>query len=85
MPITLSPPAGPWTVADLYQISDAGHRIEIHQGNLVIMTTTSLWHSRVARRLANALETRGREVGVRVGISRSEINVRVADVCAFRG
>jgi Uma2 family endonuclease len=83
MSITINPPAGPWTLSDLDAVSDAGYRLEIHEGNLVVMSPATMWHSQVARRLANALEAMGRPVLTEVGIKRSDTDMRVADVAVF--
>lgn len=84
MTVTLHPPAGPWTVADLDSIPDVGFRFEIHGGSLVMVSPVRRWHSRVARRLANVLEAAGHQVDTEVGVRRSPRSTRVADVAVFR-
>jgi Uma2 family endonuclease len=84
MSITIHPPAGPWTTDELDRVSDDGYRMEIHEGNLVVMSPATLWHSRVARRLANILEAAGRPVLNEVGIKRAESSTRIADIAVFR-
>jgi Uma2 family endonuclease len=39
-----------------------GHRYELHEGNLVIMTPASFWHRIVARRIERLLSAAGAEV-----------------------
>lgn len=84
MSITINPPPGPWTIADLDRISDAGFRFEIHEGNLLMMSPATLWHSQVARRVANALEAAGLPVSTEVGVKRSDRSTRIADVGVFK-
>ena len=81
MSITLNPPDGPWTVQDLAPQAD--YRIEVREGNLLIMPPATLWHSQVARRMANALESMGLPAVTAVGIMRSPRSTRVADVAIF--
>jgi Uma2 family endonuclease len=83
MSITINPPPGPWTVHDLGRVSDAGFRVEIHEGNLVIMSPATMWHSRVIRRITSALEARGLAAEMEVGVKRSDQDTRVADVAIF--
>jgi Uma2 family endonuclease len=83
MSITINPPAGPWTVADLARLPDIGLRFEIHEGNLVMMSPVTLWHSTTMRRLANALESAGVPVATEAGVKRSEGDIRVPDVAVF--
>jgi Uma2 family endonuclease len=84
MSITINPPPGPWTVADLDRVPDSGFRVEIHEGNLVIMSPATLWHSDVARRICNALLAAGRSAANEVGVKRSDRSTRVADVAVFQ-
>jgi Uma2 family endonuclease len=83
MSITINPPAGPWTVADLDRVPDAGFRLEIHEGNLVIMSPVTLWHSRIMRRIAAALGSSGLQADIEIGVKRSDRSMRVADVAVF--
>lgn len=83
MSITINPPAGPWTVADLAQVPDAGFRFEIHEGNLVMMSPVTVWHSEVARRVATALRAAGQPAVMEVGVRRSDRSTRIADVGVF--
>jgi Uma2 family endonuclease len=83
MSITINPPAGPWTIGDLDRIHDLGLRVEIHEGNLLIMSPATRWHSRVIRRITRALEAQGHDVEMEVGVKRSDQNTRIADVAIF--
>lgn len=83
MSITLNPPAGPWTIDDLDHVSGVDGRLEIHGGNLVIMSPATRWHSRVMRRLTNALEAQGLETEQEVSVRRGPSDTRVADVAVF--
>lgn len=83
MSITINPPAGPWTVDDIGTLPEAGYRVEIHEGKLVMMSPATMWHSRTIRRLTNVLEAAGRPVGMEVGVKRSKSDMRVADVAMF--
>lgn len=85
MSITIEPPAGPWTVADLDRLPDAGFRFEIHEGNLFMMSPVTLWHSETAERVARALRARGLVAYLEVGVKRSDRSTRVADVAVFHG
>jgi Uma2 family endonuclease len=84
MSITLNPPAGPWTVDELGRVPDAGYRFEIHEGNLVMMSPVTLWHSRMMLRLWQVLVAQGRAADVEVGVKRSDRSMRVSDVAVFR-
>jgi len=84
MSITINPPPGPWTIDDLARIPDAGFRFEIHEGNLLMMSPVTLWHSRTMQRLRHALVVAGRAAEIEVGVKRSDRSVRVADVAVFR-
>jgi Uma2 family endonuclease len=83
MSITINPPAGPWTVADLDRLPDVGYRFEIHEGNLLMMSPVTLWHSETAERIARALRARGLVAYLEVGVKRSGSSTRVADVAVF--
>ena len=84
MSITINPPPGPWTVDDLERIPDGGFRIEIHEGNLVLMSPATMWHADVARRIANALLAAGRVASNEVGVKKSDRSTRIADVAVFK-
>jgi Uma2 family endonuclease len=83
--ITIHPPEdGPFSVYDVDTMQDRGYqRIELHEGNIVMMAPATMWHSRTVRRLANALEATGRVVETEVGIKRSAYSTRIADVAVF--
>lgn len=83
MPITIHPPAGPWTVADLDHVSDNGSRIELHGGCLVLLAPRTLWQSRVSLRLVNALDATGHPAVVKLGVERSLTSTRIADVAVL--
>src|SRR6185369_945180 len=83
MSITIHPPAGPWTVADLDQVSDNGGRMELHGGCLVLLAPRTLWQSRVSLRLANAVDATGRPAVVKLGVERSPTSTRIADVAVL--
>jgi Uma2 family endonuclease len=85
MSITHDRPTGPWTLDGLDSIPDNDLRFEIHEGTLVVLAPVVLWHARVARRIANALESSGRVADVEVGVRGSARDTRVADVAVFRG
>jgi Uma2 family endonuclease len=84
MSITINPPPGPWTVADLDTLPDVGYRFEIHEGKLVMMSPVTIWHSRVMRRVTQALASAGRSAEMEVGVKRNDRSLRVADVAVFR-
>lgn len=71
------------TVDDLESLPD-DFRYELHEGVLHIMPPPIQWHSRVARRLANALKRAGMAVGMEVGVKFSENDERTPDVAVFR-
>jgi len=83
MSITINPPAGPWTVDDLAGLPDTGCRVEIHEGNLLLMSPASLWHTRVMRRIAAALAAQNLAAEIEVGVKQSGRNFRIADVGVF--
>jgi Uma2 family endonuclease len=84
MSITIDLPPGPWTLADLGRVPATGHRVEIHEGNLVIMSPVTFWHSDVSRRICNALIASGRTAAQEVGVKGSERDTRIADIAVFR-
>jgi Uma2 family endonuclease len=84
MSITINPPEGPWTIADLATLPDVGYRFEVHQGNLVMMSPVTIWHSRVMRRLTQALVAQGSAAEMEVGVRRGSRNMRLADVAVFK-
>ena len=49
MSITINPPPGPWTIDDLDGVPDIGYRVEIHEGNLLLMSPATLWRQRWCR------------------------------------
>jgi len=83
MSITINPPAGPWTIDDLADLPDTGGRVEIHEGNLVLMSPASVRHTRVMNRVAAALRAQSLPTDVEVGVKRSPRNFRIADVAVF--
>jgi Uma2 family endonuclease len=84
MSITINPPAGHWTIDDLDRIEADGYRVELHEGNLVIMSPATAWHSVVILRLANALLAMGLPAITEIGVKRSGRDLRVADIAVFR-
>lgn len=84
MSITINPPAGEWTIDDLDGVVSDGFRVEIHEGNLLIMSPATAWHSQVARRLANALDLMGLSAITEIGVKRSRRDMRIADIAVFR-
>jgi Uma2 family endonuclease len=83
MSITINPPPGPWTVADLDDLPDVGSRAEIHEGKLVLMAPVKLWHSRIMVRIKLALASRGLAADIEIGVKRSVKSMRIADVAVF--
>ena len=83
MSITINPPPGQWTVNDLDRIPDVGLRVELHEGNLLIMSPATMWHSKTIRRITSALESQQLPAEMEVGVKRSDYNTRIADVAVF--
>lgn len=83
MSITVHLTDEPFSMYDVDTMPDHGRRIEIHEGNIVMMAPATLWHSRTIIRLANALQTAGRPVAMEVGVKRSAHSTRIADVAVF--
>src|SRR3954451_16400367 len=84
MTITINPPAGEWTIDDLDDVGSDGYRMEIHEGNLVIMSPATAWHSQVARRLANTLDRMGLPAITEIAVKQSRRDMRIADIAVFR-
>jgi Uma2 family endonuclease len=84
MSITINPPAGHWTIDDLDRVMTDGYRVELHEGNLLIMSPATAWHSQVARRLANVLERMGLPAITEIGVKQSSRSMRIADIAIFR-
>ena len=72
-----------YTVEDIERLPPDGNRYELHEGSLVIMSPAILWHSRVARRLANLFGVSGRIAEIEVGLKFGDRSTRVADVAVF--
>lgn len=72
------------TVDDLADLPD-GHRYELREGNLLIMSPATAWHSRIERELTQLLLRAGRvayqEVGIKFGLRDS----RTPDITVFPG
>jgi Uma2 family endonuclease len=73
----------PITVDDLESFPDE-LRIELHEGNLYIMSPAIAWHTDVSRRIANVLEAAGMVAFQEMGVESSKIDLRVPDVSALR-
>jgi Uma2 family endonuclease len=70
---------------DLEELPDEGHRYELHEGNLVIMSPATAWHYRAGMRLVLHFEGKGRHVTGEVGIKFGHRDVRTPDVAVFHG
>jgi Uma2 family endonuclease len=73
------------TADDLETFPDAGYRYELHEGNLVLMSPVTVWHSNTAWRLIGYFRAQGRHCAGEVGIKSSHRDVRVPDVSVFHG
>lgn len=78
----LTPNADEWTVDDLEDFPSSV-RAEVHNGNLVIMSPTQLWHQDIERRLCNVLRASGRHAYTQVGVVRVKSDARVPDIGVF--
>jgi Uma2 family endonuclease len=80
-PLPLAPEDG-WTVADLVGLPPT-LRYEVHNGKLVIMSPTRLWHQEIERRICNLLVAAQRFAYTQVGVRRTARDARVAEVGVF--
>jgi Uma2 family endonuclease len=74
LPDWFLPPPGGWTADDLDSLPPVAPRLELIDGALIVMSPQTGFHSRVKRRLANALESVAppgvrvdEEMGVKLG------------------
>lgn len=70
------------TVDDLETLPD-GHRYELHEGNLVIMSPATLWRSDIEHRLTAWLRSQGRLAYPEIGIRFGKQHGRTADIAIF--
>ena len=73
----------PITVDDLESLPDE-LRIELHEGNLVIVTPPSAWHSDIIWRVTGVFRAAGLVAFLELGVKSSEIDLREPDVAVLK-
>jgi len=73
----------PITVDDLESFPDE-LRIELHEGNLVIMTPPNAWHSDIIWRITGVFRAAGLVAFLELGVKSSDTELREPDVAVLR-